>query len=61
MVRQVGRSPIKRARLKQCLPEALKVASAHRFLCRHAAAHASTCSRSGGFLRRVVEDLEADP
>lgn len=61
MVRQVGRSPIKRARLKQCLPEALKVASAHRFLWRHAGAHASTGAKIGGFLRRVMEDLEACP
>jgi len=49
------------ARLKQCLPEALKVASAHRFLWRHVTGHASTCLRSGGFLRSVVEDLEAGP
>jgi hypothetical protein len=47
-----------KARLKQCLPEALKVASAHRFLWRHAGAHASICSGTGGFLRRFVEDLE---
>jgi ParB family transcriptional regulator, chromosome partitioning protein len=45
--------------LKQCLPEALEVASAHRFLWRHVGTHASICFRSGGFLRRVVEDLEA--
>ncbi len=33
----------------------------HRFLWRHAGAHASICSRSGGFLRSLVEDLEAGP
>jgi hypothetical protein len=54
-----GRREQGKARLKQCLPEALKVASAHRFLWRHARPHASICSRSDGFLRRNVEDLEA--
>lgn len=61
MRKRMGRSPIKRARLKQCLPEALKVASAHRFLWRHAGAHASICSGSSGFLRLNVEDLEVGP
>lgn len=37
----VGRKGVGRARLKQCLPEALNVASAHRFLWRHAGTHAS--------------------
>src|SRR5436309_9648901 len=46
------------ARLKQCLPEALKVASAHRFLWRHGQGRASIRRRGRGFPGRSSEALE---